>query len=1051
MQSYRKLFNFVVVVLLTLSAFANNEPPDETPLTIADLQNIAAEQGRTIQTFCIQGWVRAVVRARRSVILQDRTASAFIELPGIDETVRVGSLVRVEANNCLISRSHFGICIGTAPVVDNDGLHSPVLQSGSVFLRTGFEPIRLEWFNGPDGSALSLEYEGPNAARQKIPNILLWHRNINVEKTNNVQPGLTFSAYNGERWLQLPDFEELHPVLFGIATNVDLSYNARSNETALVFNGLINIARPGIYTFHLESDDGSRLWVGQPSVTCSVVTQQVGPMPPVESFHQHLARQYKRHWVEVEGEVGFVGGVRRTLEIELLDKETQNRLPVTIIEGGTLFATNLLHRTIRVDGICDLPDSMVGSESPSLIVPSWEQVQIVDSTNSNSQYYSTNDLLTTVEQVRSLKPDQAHMNIPVRIKGVVIAALGDAIVLQGASGGIYVHIGAASAAVKPNVGELWEIKGTTDSGDFSPVVYASTGTFCGRSKLPTPIHPTWEQLMNGSLDAEYVELRGVLTSISSNQITLLTSEGKVVIMGDEKHSLPEMARFASCDHSVLESIVQIRGCFVAKWDLQSRRVAGGVFYLWSPIMNLEEPAPLDPFSLPATKMADLLWFDARADALQRTKITGQIIYAILGEYFISDGHTGARIVATKLPSLQVGDVVDVVGFPKLGGLSLIMLESEIRKSGHSFPPPPEKKPVQLLDRHDDSRLVQVTATLINSSVHTDEVLLELHDKDSYFVARLKSDAHAWPTLPVGSLLQMTGVYVTLAENNINPGPDHFELLLRSTSDVTVIQRPSWWTARHSATVAATLGSIVGITIVWITVLQRTIKRQTARLREETETRQKVARLHYMERERSRIARDLHDELGAGLTEVGILGALAKNPAISLEEKEQYLAQLIESSRLLVTGLDEIVWAVNPNYDSLGSLVTYYSLFARSFLKLAKIKYQLQVVEPFPEYSISSKIRHEVFLAFKEALNNIVRHAQATEVQVKMEVVKMQLEISIFDDGRGMEFSTSIGQDGIIGMRERLRQLGGECQIHSQTTRGTKIAFHIPLREMTNYD
>lgn len=1051
MQSYRKLFNCLFVVFLALTAFANSETPNAALLTIADLNNIVAERGRTVQTFCIEGWVRAVIRSQGSVVLQDSTATAFIELPRIDDTVQVGSLVRVEADNCLITRNHFGICIGTAPVVDNDGLHSPVIKSGNVFLRTGFEPIRLEWFNGPASSALNLEYEGPNTARQKVPNSVLWHQATKVGNTNVIQQGLNYLAYNGGTWLELPDFEELNPVVNGIATNINLSYNARSNETALVFNGLINISRPGIYAFHLESDDGSRLWVGEPSVRCSIVPSEGRFMPPVESFHQQSGWQYKHHWVEVEGEVGFFGRVRQNLQIELLDKETQNWLPVTIIEGGTLLATNLLHKTIRVDGICDLSDNLVESESPSVIVPSWEQVQIVNSTNNSSQYYSTNDFLTTVAQVRSLKPEQANMKIPVRIKGVVIAALGDAIVLQDFSGGVYVHIGGAILADKPNVGELWEIKGTTDPGDFSPVVEASTGKFCGDAILPTPIHPTWDQLMNGSLDAEYVELRGVLTSISSNQITLLTSEGKVVIVGDEKHSLPEIPVSASGGSSLLESIVQIRGCYLTKWDLQSRSVAGGVFNLWSPIMNLEEPAPLDPFSLPTTKMADLLWFDARADMLQRTKITGQIIYAVQGEYFISDDHTGARIVATQSQSLQVGDIVDVVGFPKLGGLSLIMLESQIRKRGHSFLPPPEKKPVQLLDRHDDFRLVQVTATLINKAVHTDEELLELHDKDSYFVARLKSDMPTWPTLSVGSLLQLTGVYVTLAENNISAGPDHFELLLRNASDVTVLRRPSWWTARHSAMVAATLGSLVGITLVWITVLQRTIKRQTARLREETETRQKVERLHYMESERSRIARDLHDELGTGLTEVGILGRLVKNPAISLEEKEQYLAQLLESSRLLVTGLDEIVWAVNPNHDSLGSLVTYYSLFARSFLKLAKIKYQLQVVDPFPEYSISSKIRHEVFLAFKEALNNIVRHAQATEVQIKMEVVKMQLEISICDNGRGMESATSIGQDGIIGMRERLRQLGGECQIQSQPTKGTKIKFHIPLGEMTNHD
>src|SRR5438132_9581192 len=146
----------------------------------------------------------------------------------------------------------------------------------------------------------------------------------------------------------------------------------------------------------------------------------------------------------------------------------------------------------------------------------------------------------------------------------------------------------------------------------------------------------------------------------------------------------------------------------------------------------------------------------------------------------------------------------------------------------------------------------------------------------------------------------------------------------------------------------------------------------------------------MEQERTRVAQDLHDELGAGLTEVGILGSLAKNPSVPAAERERYLDRLTEAARSLVTGLDEIVWAVNPHYDSVASLASYYSLFAQRFLNLAGIACRLHIAEAFPDYPLDSRIRHGTFLAFKEALNNIVRHSGATEVELKIEVAEDRL-------------------------------------------------------------
>jgi len=328
------------------------------------------------------------------------------------------------------------------------------------------------------------------------------------------------------------------------------------------------------------------------------------------------------------------------------------------------------------------------------------------------------------------------------------------------------------------------------------------------------------------------------------------------------------------------------------------------------------------------------------------------------------------------------------------------------------------------------------------------VVLEMEAAPCFFTARLKSPPANWSGPPIGSRLQLAGVYISALENGATARP--FDLLVNKAADITVLQRPSWWTARHSVAVAASLAGSLCVVLIWNTLLRKIIRKRTAKLQTEIETRQKAEQHRVMEQERIRIARDLHDELGAGLTEMGILGALAKNPDIPPSEKEHYLNQLTDSTRSLVTGLDEIVWAVNPRYDSVGSLVTYHSLFAQRFLNLAGIACRQQIVEPLPELPLDSGLRHGIFLAFKEALNNVVRHAQASEVEIKMEVAEDQLIISIRDNGRGIPPKALPGQDGLNGMHDRLRQLNGQCRVTSKPGEGTDVRFQIQVNK-ANHD
>jgi signal transduction histidine kinase len=486
-------------------------------------------------------------------------------------------------------------------------------------------------------------------------------------------------------------------------------------------------------------------------------------------------------------------------------------------------------------------------------------------------------------------------------------------------------------------------------------------------------------------------------------------------------------------------------------QLQTRQVTPGKIYLYPALVEVEDAPPANPFLLPARKASDLMWFDARASALQRTKLAGQVIYALPGKYFVMDGGTGFRVVANESPSLSAGDTVEAVGFPRLGGPSPTLQEAQIRKTGHAILPDPVKVDSErLLDHNLDSTLVQIEALLVSDTVHQDEQVLELQSGPQHFVARLKSDSHPRTSLPSGCRLRLTGVYASADEdqNQVGASLAPFELLLNSAAGIVVLQQPPWWTLRRAITAMSALAGVLAVTFIWIALLRRQVDERTAQLKKEVEERQLVEQHHAIEQERTRVARDLHDELGAGLTEVSMLGSLANTPAVPPETKDRYLDQITQTARSLVSSLDEIVWAVNPQYDSAASLAGYFSLFAQPFLNLAGIACRLRVAEDIPEYPLDSKERHGVFCAFKEALNNVVRHSGATEAQLIFEAVDGRLVLSVIDNGRGFELAGAApGQDGLAGLRRRMQQLGGDCQITSQPGRGTKVEIHLPLKRI----
>jgi signal transduction histidine kinase len=241
---------------------------------------------------------------------------------------------------------------------------------------------------------------------------------------------------------------------------------------------------------------------------------------------------------------------------------------------------------------------------------------------------------------------------------------------------------------------------------------------------------------------------------------------------------------------------------------------------------------------------------------------------------------------------------------------------------------------------------------------------------------------------------------------------------------------TWWFI--SLTSLALLGMIVGS--VHYVSTQR-LQRQVAVLR------QKEA----LEKERARIARDIHDQVGASLTQMSLLGELVESDKYHPEEVEAH-ARLIEATALETTrALDEIVWTVNPSNDTLDGRITYVCKYAQEYLALAQLRYRLDVPPQLPNIAISPELRHNVFLAAKEAVNNVVKHSEAKVVWLRLRLEPGRFTLEIEDNGRGLPpGAADKGRNGLRNMRKRLEDVGGEFTLTPGAEGGTRVSLTAPL-------
>jgi signal transduction histidine kinase len=205
----------------------------------------------------------------------------------------------------------------------------------------------------------------------------------------------------------------------------------------------------------------------------------------------------------------------------------------------------------------------------------------------------------------------------------------------------------------------------------------------------------------------------------------------------------------------------------------------------------------------------------------------------------------------------------------------------------------------------------------------------------------------------------------------------------------------------------------------------------------------------LERERLRIAHDIHDDLGARVTQISLVSAVSQKDTAFPEKARAEFDRISRMSRELVSALYETVWAVNPENDNLDALGNYVCQMVNQLCEPSGFRCRFDMVDLPREIQVSSHIRHNIIMAVKEAVHNVIKHAKASEVTIRMTFNGRQITVVVQDNGRGFDPETSQAGHGLANMRKRLENIGGNCSIESKPGHGSTVCLRLVLPSEKN--
>lgn len=645
--------------------------------------------------------------------------------------------------------------------------------------------------------------------------------------------------------------------------------------------------------------------------------------------------------------------------------------------------------------------------------------------------------LTNAAQIRGLAVAEATRHPLARLQGVVVMEGRDSLVLLDETAGIYLEQ-TNGLLSRFRMGDVLEVTGVTDPGNFAPIVKVSSATKTGTREIPAPKPVTFPELQTGRFDAQWVEVSGVVRRSESASVWVAVGGGQLPVRLSTQQGKP----------LAVDSEVRLRGVCFYQFN-KARQVVSPVLQIpGSQPVFVTRPAPADPFGVAERPISSLMQFSAEDLFSHRVRVSGVVTCAMPGEgFWIHSGEQGLRVRSFQNEPLAVGDRVEVLGFLSRGAYSPVMEDAIFRKHGTTAPPRPLQLPDSQQSLDHDEDLVEMEAQILERRLTVDGCRLTLKNGAEPFPALLKLNKEMplpdnW--LP-GCRVRIAGICVVIpgakeatAAGTVEPGA--FQILLRSPADITILQPPPWWTPEHVAWVLGIgFGMVLlALLVVFLTARHRLRQQAVARMKSEAE-------FAAVWNERNRMAREMHDTLAQGLSAISMQLEAVKRQLPPEAAAREPLEVARGLARVSMAEARNAIWNVRAQVLETGDLASALNDILRNLTEGTETKGELRMrgkLRRLPPVTENSLLR-----IGQEAITNAAKYAQAKNILVALDFEARQVRLSVSDDGKGFNVQSpppTEGGFGLTGMRERAEQLHAEFSVTSEPGEGTIVTLVLPL-------
>ncbi|HVU07715.1 MAG TPA: PAS domain-containing sensor histidine kinase [Verrucomicrobiae bacterium] len=414
--------------------------------------------------------------------------------------------------------------------------------------------------------------------------------------------------------------------------------------------------------------------------------------------------------------------------------------------------------------------------------------------------------------------------------------------MQDDSAGIYFSLEKLPDNPPLAPGQLVEVEGDANPGEFAPIVMVSQINILGAGTFPSAKTASFEQLASGQQDSQFVEIHGIVRAVHFDDdskyflIEIATGGGRLTAYAKE---LP-----VAQSGDLVDSTITVRGVCVTRFNRQRQLFDIRLLVPHATDLVVAEAAAKDPFAIPTQSIEKLLQFTPHGPYGHRVKVKGTVIYRQDDDTLYIQDQKEGLYVETKQPGhLQMGDLVEVLGFPAKGEYTPVLQDAIFRKIGFGpVPTPVEINTDEALKGTYDCRLVRIEATILDRTHHSLDQFLVLQATNGLifhaYIER-KNGGTDFAYLQNGSKVAITGVCLIETGNEWQAGDSwrakSFRILMRWAGDISVLKQPPWWNLQKVLWAMGILGLIVFLTVVWVIVLRLRVRKQTKIIRNQLET------------------------------------------------------------------------------------------------------------------------------------------------------------------------------------------------------------------------